>query len=144
MNKLPRAVIFGFDGVLADDSALAGAPALPVMLGRSPLHQPAQLARLERSIGHRVIIIASRPERERPAIGHWLERHDLTAHELILMADGEIRPAAWAAGAALTRLRQGLHIVHAYESRADVARAYENMSVPVTRTDEAAAAPVAA
>jgi hypothetical protein len=85
MTPLP-AVLFSFDGTLADVSALAhlaGGRALPFTSPdadayyartlTAPAHLPVtQLARLEKTIGRALIVVCGRPEKYRAVTEAWM------------------------------------------------------------------------
>lgn len=148
MRTLPEAVVFAFSGTLNDTSDIAylvaghqpacDAPAADRFQVESvlcpPVRQMVQLLRLERRIGRRVIIIAEARDHYRPHVQSWLDLHNIQVDEILFRDVSDHRPDALTKASLLAKLQEDLTVVHAYESRADVARAYERRGVPVTRT----------
>lgn len=145
MTLLP-AVLFSFDGTLADVSALAhlvGGRAQPFTSTdadayyartlTAPAHEPvAQLARLEKTIGRSLIVVCGRPEKYRAVTEAWMMFNAIPFDALLMRADGDWRPEVEVREELTAPLLERFEIVHAYDSRADTALLYETMGIPVT------------
>lgn len=141
----PTSVIFALDGTLADVTALhhlvSGhrpaftAPASGQFYTRSiaapPIAAVARLARLEKLIGHEVVILTERPERWRALSEAWLLLNGIPADRVLMRADGDFRPDVTVKEDLLASLGDR-EIIHAYENRADAAVLYESHGIPVT------------
>lgn len=144
MLPLPPAVVFGFDGTLIDTpvpgrrSGSIGSAAEPCYPDAArwclPLRQPVQLLGLERRLGRAVLLACSWPERYRPQVISWLDRHRVPVDVILMRAAGDRRSEALAGRETMLSLQASYDVVHAYEARADVARVYERLGVPVTWT----------
>jgi hypothetical protein len=160
MRSLPEAVTFAFDGTLVNTALInhlvAGHhPACDApdadrfyleTLVCPPVKQVAQLLTLERSIGRKIILVAAGRDHYRPHVESWLDLNGLAVDEICLRRISDHRPDALTKAELVTELQKRYDIVHAYEGRPDVARAYERLGIPVTltgrpqATDHAAAA----
>ncbi|WP_354214702.1 hypothetical protein [Arthrobacter sp. UYCo732] len=148
MRSLPEAVVFAFSGTLNDTSAISyliaghhpacDAPGADQFQLESvmcpPVRQIVQLLNVERSIGRRAIIITEARDHYRPHLESWLDLHGIRVDDILLRDIGDHRPDALTKASLLAGLQENVSVIHAYESRADVARAYERLGVPVTRT----------
>jgi hypothetical protein len=146
MTSLPTAVLFAFDGTLADVSALAHlvggrrlaftSPAADAYYARTlaaPAHgQVAQLARLEKQIGRSLIVVCGRPEKYRAVTEAWLLFNNIPFDALLMRTDGDWRPEVAVKEELVTPLLDRFEIVHAYDSRADAAVLYGSMGIPAT------------
>lgn len=99
-----------------------------------PVRQVIQLLNVERSIGRRVIIISEARDHYRPHLESWLDLHGIRVDDIVFRDISDHRPDALTKASLLAQLQQDVTVVHAYESRPDVARAYERLGVSVTRT----------
>lgn len=154
MQSLPEAVVFAFSGTLNDTAAIShliaghhpacSAPGADRFQTESvlcpPVRQLVQLLNLERRIGRTVIIIAEARDHYRPHIQAWLDLHGVQVDEILLRSVSDPRPDALVKAALLAGLQKDFSVIHAYESRADVCRAYQRLGVPVTRTAMSAVA----
>lgn len=148
MRSLPEAVTFSFSGTLVDTAPIihlvAGhhpacdAPAADRFhletLMCPPVHQIAQLLKLERSIGRTVILVSAARDHYRPHIQSWLDLNRLDVNEICLRSVSDHRPDALTKAELVAGLQQRYSIVHSYENRPDVARAYERLGLDVTLT----------
>lgn len=148
MRTLPEAVVFAFNGALNDTSdinyLIAGhhpacdAPEADRFQTEAvmcpPVKQMVQLLRLERGIGRRVFILTGARDHYRPHVQTWLDLHGIRVDGILLRAVSDHRPDALTKAELLANLQQDFTVVHAYEGRADVARTFERLGVPVTRT----------
>ncbi|MFB9714095.1 hypothetical protein [Arthrobacter methylotrophus] len=148
MQLLPEAVIFDFGGTLVDTSTIdhlvAGhhpacdAPEADRFHVESllcpPVRQVVRLLELERSIGRRIIIVAASRDHYRPHLQSWLDLHSIAADEIHLRQVSDHRPDALTKRELVAGVQERHHVIHAYESRPDVARAYERLGIPVTLT----------
>lgn len=158
MRSLPEAVIFAFSATLADTSSIqhlvAGhhpacdAPAADRFqletLMCPPVRQVAQLLKLERSIGRTVILVTADRDHYRPHIQSWLDLNGLAVDLIRLRNVSDHRPDALTKAEIVAGLQESYDIVHAYEDRSDVARAYERLGLEVTLTHRMAGARSAA
>lgn len=146
MRSLPEAVIFSFSGTLADTSSIdhlvAGyhpacdAPAADRFhletMSCPPVRQIAQLLNLERSIGRAVLLVSADRDHYRPHIETWLDLHGLAVTAIHLRQVSDHRPDALTKAAIVAGLQDRYEIVHAYDDRADVARAYQRLGIDTT------------
>lgn len=154
MHPHPEAVVFTVAGTLADTSAISylvaghhpscDAPRADRFQLESVLCPPVQritrLLHLERRIGRKIIIITEARDHYRHHLQSWLDLHGITVDRIHLRQVSDHRPDALTKGEMMSRVQNEFNVVHAYESRADVARAYERLGVPVTLTGTTAAA----
>jgi hypothetical protein len=153
MRSLPEAVTFAFSSSLVDTTLISHLVAghhppcdapdadrfhLETLLC-PPVRQVAQLLKLERSIGRRILIVTAGRDHYRPHIESWLDLHGLTADGIHLRQVSDHRPDALTKRELMAGLVEEYDIVHAYEGRSDVARAYERLGVQVTLTNRPAA-----
>jgi phosphoglycolate phosphatase-like HAD superfamily hydrolase len=104
--------IFDIDGVLADATHrqhhVQGRPkdwnAFFAAVGEDPVleHGRARLRTL--AAEHDVVLLSGRPESTRADTVDWLERHGITASQLVLRADADHRPAADLKAELVTRI----------------------------------------
>lgn len=154
MQTLPEAVVFDLSGTLVDTSAI-----LHLVAGHHPacdapkadrfqletvtcppIRQIAQLLKLERSIGRAVVIVAAGRDHYLPHVHAWLDLNDITVDEIHLRQVSDHRPDALTKSELVIAVQHRFSVVHAYESRSDVARAYERLGIPVTLTGRPVAA----
>lgn len=143
-----EAVIFSFNGTLVDTTGIrhlvAGhqpvcdAPRADRFLLESvfcpPVQQVVQLLKLERSMGRKVIIVTEVRDHYRPHIQSWLDLQEVLVDEIRFRQVSDHRPDAFTKGEIAAAVQKEYDVVHAYESRTDVARAYERLGIPVTVT----------
>ncbi|WP_050767212.1 phosphatase domain-containing protein [Pseudarthrobacter chlorophenolicus] len=148
MHSTPEAVVFAFSGTLNDTSSInylvAGhhpacdAPGADRFQTEAvlcpPVKQVVQLLKLERRMGRKVIVVAEARDHYRPHIESWLDLHGITVDRILLRPVSDHRPDALTKATLMEELKTDYSVIHAYEARADVARAYERLGVPVTRT----------
>lgn len=148
MHSTADAVIFSFNGTLVDTAGIrhlvAGhhpacdAPRADRFLVESvfcpPVKQVVQLLKLERRLGRKVIIVTEMRDHYRGHIQAWLDLHGILVDELRFRQVSDHRPDALTKGEMVAAVQKQYDVVHAYESRADVARAYERLGIPVTVT----------
>lgn len=154
MHPTPEAVVFAFSGTLNDTSSInhfiAGhhpacdAPEADRFQVESvmcpPVKKIVQLLRLERRIGRKVIIISEARDHYRPHLESWLSMHGITVDGIMLRSVSDHRPDALTKASLMAELQEQATVVHAYEGRSDVARAYQRLGVRVTRTGISAVA----
>lgn len=152
----PEAVIFAIDGTLIDSSPIdflrprSSTEPLPdrylLESVLCPAHEAAlKLLRLEHLMGRRIVITAfGRRDHYLPHTEAWLDRNRAPFHEAVLRPVTDRRPEAMLAVQAARRLQERYEVLHAYEHRPDVARAYGRLGIPVTLTSGAAAPAAAA
>jgi beta-phosphoglucomutase-like phosphatase (HAD superfamily) len=152
MRSLPEAVIFSFSGTLVDTSSIShlvaghhpacDAPAsdrfqLETMTC-PPVRQIAQLLKLERSIGRTVLLVSADRDHYRPHLQTWLDLNGLSVNAIHLRRVSDHRPDALTKAEIVAGLQERYSIVHAYDDRADVARAYQRLGIDTTLTGGAA------
>jgi hypothetical protein len=154
MRSLPEAVVFSFSGTLVDTSSVdhlvAGhhpacdAPASDRFqleaMSCPPVRQISQLLNLERSIGRAVLLVSGDRDHYRPHIETWLDLNGLTVNAIHLRRVSDHRPDALTKAEIVAGLQEQYDIVHAYDARADVARAYQRLGIDTPLTGEAAGA----
>lgn len=148
MRSLPEAVIFSFSGTLVDTSSInhlvAGhhpacdAPAADRFhleaVNCPPVRQIAQLLKLERSIGRAVLLVSADRDHYRPHLETWLDLNGLAVNAIHLRRVSDHRPDALTKAEIVAGLQERYDIVHAYDDRADVARAYQRLGIATTVT----------
>ncbi|QOD05924.1 hypothetical protein [Pseudarthrobacter sp. BIM B-2242] len=132
MDLKPTAVL-----VTVDAALLAPAPPEP----DTPM---LKLIRLERTLGHKVFILTSLPERFRAVLYAWLRRLGLESDGILMRADGEHCPDAQLKTAMAAAVMKRHHVVHAYNDRADSHIAYTRLGLNATRCALPAHSPVQA
>lgn len=148
MQTLQEAVVFAYTGALVDTSSIVHLIAghhpacdapnadryhLEALLC-PPVRQVVQLLELERRIGRRIVLIAGARDHYYPHVQSWLDLHDISVDEIKLRHVTDHRPDALTKRELLRGVQDRFRVIHAYEARTDVARAYERLGVPVTLT----------
>ncbi|WP_230854490.1 phosphatase domain-containing protein [Arthrobacter terrae] len=148
MRSLPEAVIFSFSGTLVDTTRIShlvaghhpacDAPAADLfqleVVSCPPVQQVARLLKIERGVGRIVVLVAADRDHYRPHIQSWLDLNGLAVDEMHLRSVSDHRPDALTKTELVSVLQERYEIVHAYEDRTDVARAYERLGIGVTLT----------
>lgn len=148
MHSNSDAVVFSFSSALVDTTGIkhlvAGhhpvcdAPGADRFQVESvfcpPVKQITQLLRLERRIGRKVVIITAARDHYRPHVQAWLDLHGLEVDCIRFRQVNDHRPDALTKRELMSEVQEEFDVVHAYEGRADVVRAYERLGVPVTCT----------
>jgi beta-phosphoglucomutase-like phosphatase (HAD superfamily) len=154
MRSLPEAVIFSFSGTLVDTSSInhlvsghhpaCDAPAADRFhletMSCPPVRQIVQLLKLERSIGRTVLLVSADRDHYRPHLETWLDLNGLAVNAIHLRQVSDHRPDALTKAEIVAGLQGRYDIVHAYDDRADVARAYQRLGIDTTLTTGSAGA----
>lgn len=98
------------------------------------MRQISQLLNLERSIGRAVLLVSADRDHYRPHIETWLDLNSLTVNAIHLRRVSDHRPDAITKAEIVAGLQERYDIVHAYDARADVARAYQRLGIDTTLT----------
>lgn len=116
-SQRPLAVV-DLDGVVADvrhrlhhvEERPKDWDAFFAMAGHDPPHDEGLAVVRHLARDHEVVFLTGRPERLRGATGHWLERHGLGEHRLVMRPGGDRRPAAQVKLGLLRKLAEGREV----------------------------------
>ncbi len=146
MRSLPEAVIVSFSGTLVDTSLInhlvashhpsCDAPSADRYLLEAvmcpPVRQMAQLLNVERNIGRAVLLVSADRDHYHPHIQSWLDLNGMTVDGIHLRRVSDHRPDALTKAEIVAGLQDQYNIVHAYDDRSDVARAYHRLGIDTT------------